>query len=382
MKNFNGRMEKVVIVDSERSAIVVRARRICKSLMKAGYDVEILTWDRTGERDKIEYMEGCKIHNFRLKFPNLKIYGIIPFYPIWWIYVFLYLMKSRIHVIHPLNLYNLIPTIPIKLFKKKKIIYDLTDTVSISVRWPRLIRRILTYLENFSLRFLDGIIIVDECRKKNIDTRKIERIAIVMNSPEDLFDDINIEKNYNKREFIIYYGGWIVESRGIKHIIDAIKNIDDVRLIIAGAGPDIENFKPFFYSQYNIEFKGLIDNIESLKLTKQADAVFAFYDPKIPINKLASPNKVFEAMMCGTPIIANSEALPVREIITKEKCGVLEGYDNSGGLKRVIKWLKDHPEERKKMGENGRKAFRKKYNWEIMERRLLNLYKEVLNECG
>ena len=56
--------------------------------------------------------------------------------------------------------------------------------------------------------------------------------------------------------------------------------------------------------------------------------------------------------------------------------------DTAVGLRRrmdgrSIDFLLFNPEIAKKMGENGRKLIEKKYNWEIEERKLLNLYSSL-----
>jgi glycosyltransferase involved in cell wall biosynthesis len=40
--------------------------------------------------------------------------------------------------------------------------------------------------------------------------------------------------------------------------------------------------------------------------------------------------------------------------------------------------LRDDPKLRKRLGENGRKAYLEKYNWDIMEQKLYKIYDELL----
>ena len=47
-------------------------------------------------------------------------------------------------------------------------------------------------------------------------------------------------------------------------------------------------------------------------------------------------------------------------------------------IAEAIQYLKEHPEEAKQMGENGRKAVVERYNWEPESKQLLELYEEVL----
>jgi glycosyltransferase involved in cell wall biosynthesis len=86
------------------------------------------------------------------------------------------------------------------------------------------------------------------------------------------------------------------------------------------------------------------------------------------------PNKLFEAMMCGVPIITNV----AHEIVNETGCGIIVEYDNVKQIKDTILKLRDDPNLRKRLGENGRNAFLEKYNWDIMEQRLYQIYEDLI----
>ena len=44
----------------------------------------------------------------------------------------------------------------------------------------------------------------------------------------------------------------------------------------------------------------------------------------------------------------------------------------------AIRYLLDHPDEARQMGENGRCAVKEEFNWGVEEKKLLSLYEEVL----
>ena len=81
---------------------------------------------------------------------------------------------------------------------------------------------------------------------------------------------------------------------------------------------------------------------------------FALYDPKVPNHKYASPNKLFEAMMCEKPILTNYGTI-MAQIVEKENCGVLADYESIKDIRNAIIKLKNDPGLRKSLGENGLK---------------------------
>lgn len=365
----------IVIISSDGRAIFARQLRNAKSLLKNGYCTKILTWDKTASKSKTENIDGCDIFNFCYTPPLEKKWGLFfTGYLLWWVYVFFYLMKDESEVYHPENLYSLIPSIPVKLLKKKIIIYDLVDFAADSFNWFETFRRFLAFFENFCLKFVEGVIVVDE-RKQKLKKSNIKRLAVVTNCPVDLKRNFKINKD--KTDFIIYYGGLISETRGLRHICDSIKDIDQIKLIIAGFGPDELKLKSDYKYQKNVEFIGLINSFQSLEWTNKADVIFAFYDPTIRINRLASPAKLYDAMMCSKPVLVNSEALPVAETVKEENCGLVVPYDDIQALRNVIELLQENADMRLEAGQNARKAFEREYNWPKMESRLLRLYDEV-----
>ena len=44
----------------------------------------------------------------------------------------------------------------------------------------------------------------------------------------------------------------------------------------------------------------------------------------------------------------------------------------------TIRYLLDHPDEARQLGENGRRAVKEEFNWGVEEKKLLSLYEEVL----
>lgn len=363
--------KSINIIASDRRGLFARQIRIANSLVNNGYKVKILAWDRTATKSKIENIEGYKIYNFRFKPLVPGKQGLFISYPIWWLYVIVSLLKDNADLYHAENLYSLIPAIFVKSIKKTKIMYDLVDFVADSFNWSGSIRMCFTWLENFCLKFADGVIVVD-IRKQQLNMANVKKIVVVTNCPIDMMNKLKSQKAQN--EFIIYYGGWLSKTRGLKNICEAIQGIKCVKLVVAGFGPDEVELKSVFAAQSNVEFVGLLSDVESLEWTSRADVIFVFYDPKIKINRLASPAKLYDAMMCGTPVLVNSEAVPVAETVRKEKCGLIVPYGDILGIRKAIKILTKDNDLRDKMGQNARRAFEREYNWTEMEHRLIKFY--------
>ena len=63
-------------------------------------------------------------------------------------------------------------------------------------------------------------------------------------------------------------------------------------------------------------------------------------------------------------------------------CGLVVDANNNEEIKEAIIKLRDNPELCEELGANARKAYEERYSWEIMERRLVDLYRELTGEIG
>jgi glycosyltransferase involved in cell wall biosynthesis len=124
----------------------------------------------------------------------------------------------------------------------------------------------------------------------------------------------------------------------------------------------------------NVKYKGLLPPNEALFLEASSNLLVALYNPELLWNNITLPNKLFEAMMCGIPILTNI----AHDVVSETECGLIVEYGNVEQIKKAIVTLQDNPALRKRLGENGRKAFLEKYNWDVMEQRLYKAYESLL----
>lgn len=357
--------------------VLVRSRsidsaiyKLAKTLSENGHSVTLLVWDR--QNNFINKNKMYTVHKFLLKAPYDK-WTVLFYLPLWWLYEFYFLISHNADVIHACDFDTLWPAIFAKFIKKNKLFYIIYDFYADNfTNFPRLLTKTVAYMEKRGIMFSEALFLVDKSRYEQISGAKINKLIYIYNSPKE---DININDfNYNSNDKLtIFYAGLLDRSRGLKYILDAVKELEFVELIIAGNG----NYKNVIENQSKlnekIKYLGWVDYDKVIEMSIQADVLFAFYNPKIPNNKYASPNKLFEAMMCGKPIIINSET-SASKIVNIEKCGITVDYGNIISIKDTLIQLYNNPDIRKKLGDNGRKAYDDKYSWTIMENRLLNAY--------
>jgi glycosyltransferase involved in cell wall biosynthesis len=100
----------------------------------------------------------------------------------------------------------------------------------------------------------------------------------------------------------------------------------------------------------NVKYMGILKPSDALILEASSDVIVALYDPKIQWHNITLPNKFFEAMMCGVPLITNVSP----EFVNSIGFGIIVQYDNIQQIKDAIVKLRDNLDIRRNLGLNGR----------------------------
>lgn len=373
------RRPTVVIVRSRATDPTVE--KFAESLSKNGYDVEILLWDRSliswSTVDK-----SYRISRFNLKAPQ-DVISALFYLPIWWTFEFHFLLKRKPDFVHAYDLDTLPSAALLKLVKRNMLFYTIGDFYANNLPEGRpyiarkLIRNLVASFERFGTRFADELFLADDCRRDELGVGDRPRVHIMYNSPPDFSRRAPGNESVTSSDVTVFYCGVISKSRGLEHMIRAVQGLDGIRLVLAGAGPDSETIRALCSNQLGTSFLGWLPSYEEVIVkSMKADILFRFSDPKVPKTYYESPNKLFEAMMGGKPIIV-SDGSSMARIVTEENCGIVVPFGNIQAIREAVMTLKSNQELRKRLGENGRAAYEKKYSWAIMERRLVDAYDKV-----
>ncbi|MBT9139276.1 MAG: Alpha-maltose-1-phosphate synthase [Syntrophomonadaceae bacterium] len=374
-------MRKIVIIRSHYPD--VRAEKVAETLARNGYVVTLIVWDRgrslsLGTNNNHSY--GVKKFRLKVSPDSLKV----AFYlPIWWLFVMLQLLIERWDVVHAADFDTFIPALFMAKIKRKPIIYDIFDFYADMIGFPilpGLSRKITAKIDKALMKFADVIILPDEFRIEQIGINTNKKpVVIINNSPKEGILSGITRKKFSDKGFTIFYGGGVAKERGIIDMCLAVKDLHDVQLPIMGP------CSPSFEAELQEVCKNIgnvrlhlkwIPHEEIIAQTINADLLFALYDPAVPNNRYASPNKLFEAMMCGKNIVVSDNS-SMTDIVRRENCGVIVPYGDVEAIRKAIVKLKSDPDLRQKLGANGRRAYEERYSWGIMEQRLLALYQQI-----
>ena len=365
---------RVVLVRSKSpTGIEPRIAKEATSLTRAGYDVHAILWDRERAFPREETRDGIRIHRVSLRAPEGRP-SLVLRIPGWWTRLVLRILRLRPDVVHAVDFDTVIPAYLAARIRGARLVYDVFDFYAdmVTAPIPPRVRQLLAGGERRMLARADAVIVPDLRRSEQFGGARPKRLVEIMNVPEDRGLPRTTE---DPDGFVVFYGGMIAKDRGLKDLVAACEDVG-AKLIVAGHGPDEAELLGGIESSHAAAYLGTISYPEVLEQTAACQAVAALYDPSIPNNKFAAPNKLFEAMMFAKPVLT-SEGTLAADIVREVGCGIVVRYGDRTALNRALETLMLAPEEAKAMGTRGREAFESRYNWKAMEPRLLALYGDL-----
>ena len=363
---------RVLFLRSKSPAgIEPRIDKEARALANAGYDVTVLLWDRALEHLPSEVRDGYRIERIRMRAsyggPDLAVR-----LPLWWLRSFLQIARERPDVVHAIDFDSAIPAVFSKQIVGHRLVYDIFDFYADMIALPLSsgVRAFLARRERRAILAADLVILADLARQGQLGDARPARIIEVMNVPEER--PVSRKK---ATEFLVFYGGMIARDRGLADLV-AVCEDSGAKLLVAGHGPDEATLLPLIESSPVARYAGNVSYEEVLESTATADVIVALYDPAIPGNRLASPNKLFEAMMFAKPVIVSDDTR-MAEVVRQEGCGIIVRFGDRRALQAALERLMLSPSEAAAMGSRGRAAYEAKYTWGAMEDRLLKAYAEL-----
>lgn len=167
--------------------------------------------------------------------------------------------------------------------------------------------------------------------------------------------------------------------RGIKEVINACEFLKTpTRLNLVGRFSEsaVEAEVKGWPGWNRINELGFVDRAGVCEILGRSIAGLVTFLP-LPNHTDAQPNKMFEYMSAGIPVIASNFPL-WREIIEGNDCGLCVDPLDSKAIAAAIDFIISNPERARQMGENGQRAVQVRYNWFVEETKLIEFYQTLI----
>ncbi len=187
----------------------------------------------------------------------------------------------------------------------------------------------------------------------------------------------------DKGNLIVGYAGAHGIANSLQAVIDAVASLVDenIVLVLIGTGQEKEYLMEYVSKREirNVYFLPPVSKLEIPELLAKIDIFYIGLQKQSLFRFGVSPNKMFDYMMAGKPII---QAIDAGNNLVKEACcGVAVEPDNVIEISKAILSLSKLPVEKlQSMGENGKKFVLKNHTYQILGKRFLDVMTNLINQ--
>lgn len=245
--------------------------------------------------------------------------------------------------------------------------------------------RFLQRLERFLYHHAVRIVVVTEGWEEHFASLGISAadLDVLPNGtePDDFEvaeDRVSLRKRWGIDGFTAVFAGSHGPKDGLAELVAAAQSLPEVRFLLVGAGSAKALTQQFVAdnSLANVEFREPVPKSELPGLLQACDVGVHCVTPLPVFDKGMSPNKLFDYMAAGLPIVSNA-ARPLSRVIRDDECGRLAG---PGGLARCLQEVMNAaPSDRARWSARGRSILRERYSRTTMAKRLQALLDEALD---
>jgi glycosyltransferase involved in cell wall biosynthesis len=349
------------------------------ALVKNGYNVNILCWDRDRKLPSNEIVEDISIERIFVKSTHGRGISQIFFLPLFWLKALAKVYEKPVNLVHAHDFDTLPLGCAIAKLKGAKLVYDSHESyVDMLFNLPALMRGIIYRMENFFLKRTDLVITVGNTLRAHLKKRGAKHVSVIGNwrDPSDFDFDMQLLRKERKKlgieenQCVIVFIANLIKERPLPQLIEAVKNLPNTFLILGGGGY-YEKIAAEADLQYqNILYLGYVHPSKIPLYTALADVVFYGFDPNNPNAKFSAPNKLFEALAAGKTILT-CDFGEIGKIVKDTDCGMLLENYSAEEIARVISKLTPSVMQRLKANS---KATGFKYSWPKAVEELIRQY--------
>ena len=326
---------------------------------RAGIDYTIVGWDRAGKGwgkekyDFFQYRAGEDVGGIQAIKNHLK----------WMIFVYKYLKKHKdVTTIHACDLNSAFPAAVFKTLHKRKVtlIFDACDWFSANFASKKFLCFCFGLMERFTCRKANELIICEPERIEQVQFKLRKPPLVMPNIPE--IDPTVVTTVRNKYKFdnanptLAYLGGFS-DNRFLLEII-TLAETEPFNLLVAGYGnkevlAKLEEMKGL----ENVRYFGRVPMEEGLNMENAANIIYAMYCKTNPNNIYAAPNKYYEALLLGKPLITTKGTIVEKKVMENNIGWAVE--EDIEELRILVNNL--NKEEIKETGKNDQKLWNNKF---------------------
>lgn len=216
-----------------------------------------------------------------------------------------------------------------------------------------------------------------------------EKVSMIpnMSKPDKFFPhepnkEIVKQFGIDLQKFNVIHFGSMGRANGLEYIVEAAKHLrkkgcNDVHFLFLGSGVTEPKLKTLTeqYGLKNVSFQGNHKMDVVSEVVNCCDASITTF-LNLPVLQTNSPNKLFDSLSAGKPIIVNSAGW-TKDMVEQQDCGFYVDPDKPEELADKLLKVKDDKVLLKKWGENARKLSIEVYDKVILSAQVADVLEKV-----
>ncbi len=376
-----------------------RVLREATALVEAGYTVSIVDIEEKENHQSEEDIQGVHLKHvmvsrsfFSTRFDKSTFVRVATLF----VRTTLRLLQAPADIYHGHEVSGFLPCYIAAFLRRKPVIFDAHEMplferplseLGLSRRW---LRKLLGVLLTYIVPRCAGVITVSPPIVEELRSRYgVSEVALIRNVPEYRA----VAKSDRLRQYlglkpevrIALYQGYLQPNRGLDRLIRAAAFLDpDIVIVIMGKNRKTTQAQ----LEELIASEGVADRVkiipsvpyaELLDWTASADIGLNVASPDYSLNvRYFLPNKFFEYLMSGLPVLTSSLEAMVDVINTYDVGQVLPSLVPADIGEAINKMLAD-PAGLARKRSNALEAARKEFYWEKESSRLIDLYQGIFH---
>lgn len=375
-------MSQTVLLVRSSAFQTSRLAKTAFALREAGYKVSILSWRRKEIRDAPPLRSQLDEAGFPVdeiwigEAPYARgVRGIPKRLRYVWS-VMKYVRDHDFNVVQAIDIDSAFPVAAARWlgWHTGKFVFDIADYIELYYTIPASVGRAVAVVNQWVLKNADLIVLPDENRKQGVPKTDWPRTTIVTNAPdldEEVLKGLRDANSKTSKLDLFYYGSF-AEDRGVDVLLEAARQLPGANIWFAGWGNLSDRIQQAANETNNVHFLGSLSHAEVMQQVAEMDLIVIMYDPAYGVNQMASPNKLFEAMALGKPVVV-ARNTSIDELVENRKMGWAVDYD-SEALVRLVQSIDE--QEIAMRGQQSQNTYQK-YAWSKSERRLTQAYAQL-----
>ncbi len=387
----------LIIVENQPVPTDPRVWREALSLHSNGYEVTILCPRGEGTQG-YQVIDGIRIYRHPMPKEGSTVYGYLWEYS--WALFWEFLFTCWIYVWHGFHVIQgcnppddiFLVALPFKLLGAKYIFdhHDADPELYLSKYDKKgFLYKVLLWLEKQTYRFSDVVIATNYSYKDLAITRgglASDDVFVVRNGPVETLKAVPaIPALKHGKPYLVGYVGYMNIQDGLDILLDValhIKNLGrrDIHFTCVGGGPELAGLRKMTQEMNlsdMVNFTGRIPDQELFEILSTAD-VCVNPDRPCLMNDISTMIKIMEYMALGKPIVQFDSK--EGRFSANEASLYANKEDSVNDFASKILWLLEKPEERRRMGEFGRRRVEEELAWKYSVQNLLAAYQRAFSK--